>query len=212
MSINMEYVVERVRRYNVQPSDDLLYRIGSHASVLTPEDCSLIDRQQDGHLSPQQRYAVLDWIVGEAKLWVESDLALLIFGRQQLEEWLEISRQAYPDFEFYLVFEAHEGQHTGHHGIDFSVFWLPRPGAPEPDIECDFSWRLSWEWGEMFWTEGSEDYTNHFELNLSCYPDQWSFATPNSFCEEGDRYCVLTDKEASLMSVAEVLEATKAVA
>jgi hypothetical protein len=212
MSVNMEYVIERVRRYNNQPSDDLLYRIGSHASILTPEDCALIDRQQGGSLNPKQRYTVLDWIVGEARLEIQSDLALLIFGRQQLEEWLEISRQAYPDFEFYLVFEAHEGQHSGHQGIDFSLFWMPKPGAPEPDLECDFPWRLSWDWGEMFWNDYPGGFTNDFDFTMSCYPDQWSFATPNSFCVEGDRYCQMTDEEASLMSVAEALEATKVAA
>lgn len=208
MTINMEYIIERVRRYNNQPSDDLLYRIGSHVNVLTPEDCSLIDRQQSGSLNPKQRYAVLDWVVGEAKLWVESDLALLIFGRQQLSEWLSRSRQAYPDFEFYLVFEAHQGQFTGHHGIDYSLFWMPKPGAPEPAPEYDFPWRLSWDWGEMFWNT-FPSFDNDFDFTLDCYPNPSIFTTLNSFCVEGDRYTTPSDEEASLMSVAEVLEATK---
>jgi hypothetical protein len=35
---------------------------------------------------------------------------------------------------FYLVFEAHpEGMLTGHKGIDFTMHWMPQPGAPEPE-------------------------------------------------------------------------------
>ncbi len=37
-SINWEYLIERVRRYNEAPSDDLLYRIGTHVNILTPDD------------------------------------------------------------------------------------------------------------------------------------------------------------------------------
>lgn len=59
MSINREYLEERVRRYNEQPSDDLLYRIGSHINLLTVDDCRLIEGQ-GGCLSPKQRYRVLD--------------------------------------------------------------------------------------------------------------------------------------------------------
>jgi hypothetical protein len=209
MSINWEYVTERVRRYNENPSDDLLIRIGSHVDVLTLDDCDLIQKEQGGYLNPEQRYRVLDWIVGEARLEIEQDLAVLIFGREQLLKWLEQSRQAYPDFEFYLVFEAHQGQYTGHHGIDFTMHWQPRTGAPEPDVEGDFPWKVFWEWGEMFWGNYPGGFTNQFDFNLNCYPDQWSFATPNSLCVEGDRYTMLTDDEASLMSVASVLETTK---
>ncbi len=207
-SIDWNYVEERIRRYNQKPSDDLLCRIGTHVDVLTPEDCDIIQRKQSGKLNPEQRYRVLDWIVGKAGLNVEADLALLIFGRQQLEEWLQISRQAYPDFEFYLVFEAHQGQYTGHHGIDFSMFWMPQPGAPEPDLECDFSWKLFWEYGEMFFGTCMGEYTgrNQFDFALECYPSQQSFARPGWFCEEGDRYTTPCDEEADLMSVAQVLE------
>ncbi len=96
-----EYVIERVRRYNEAPTDDLLYRIGSYANVLSVEDCRAIEQQG---FTPEQRYNVLNWIA-KTGLVIEGDLALLIFGREQLTQWLQISRQAYPNFEFYLCFE-----------------------------------------------------------------------------------------------------------
>jgi hypothetical protein len=61
-SIEWDYVIERVRRYNNEPSDDLLYRMGTHVNALTLEDQDLISRHQDGNLSPEQRYRVLDWL------------------------------------------------------------------------------------------------------------------------------------------------------
>jgi hypothetical protein len=209
-SIIWDYLLERVRRYNEAPSDDLLYRIGTHVDVLTPDDQHYIDHHR-GCLHPEQRYRVFDWLAvqsaaGLLGLEIEGDLALLIFGHDQLTQWLERSRQAYPDFEFYLVFEHHpDGMKTGHTGIDFAMYWMPQPGAPEPDIECDFSWRLCWNHGEMFWGDYPDGFTNQFDFSVDCYPNQQSFATPGSFCEEGDRYTTPSDEEADLMSVAQVL-------
>jgi hypothetical protein len=206
-SIDWNYVAERVRRYNAQPSDDLLYRVGSHADVLTLEDCGRIASQdlQDGDLTSEQRYRVLDWILRNG-FEIEADLALLIFGREQLTQWLERSRQAYPDHEFYLPFEYHPSSYSGwESGINFSMHWTPKPGAPEPDVECDFPWKIYWEAGQMFWANWMPN-GNQFDFLLSCYPNQQSFATPGSFCIEGDRYTTLTDEEKDLMSVAQVLE------
>ena len=45
-SLNWDYLLERVRRYNEKPSDDLLYRIGTHVNILTLEDQDLIERNQ----------------------------------------------------------------------------------------------------------------------------------------------------------------------
>lgn len=204
-SINWNYVEERVRRYNEKPSDDLLYRIGNHTDVLSMEDSDLIQKKQGGYLNPEQRFRVLNWIVTSGQE-IETDLALLIFGRDQLEEWLERSRQAYPDFEFYLCFEYLTQFQSGcSDGICFSMHWHPLPGAPEPSVECDFPWKLYWETGSMFWNDWMPN-GNQFDFGLSCYPNQQSFATPNSFCEEGDRYTTPADEEADLMSVAQVLE------
>ncbi|HAA31082.1 MAG TPA: hypothetical protein DCE56_29475 [Cyanobacteria bacterium UBA8553] len=58
-SINWGYVQERVRRYNENPSDDLLYRIGTHADVLEP------DESIDGQLSLEQRTRILNWIADQ---------------------------------------------------------------------------------------------------------------------------------------------------
>ena len=135
-------------------------------------------------------------------------MALLIFGRKQIEDWLERSRKAYPDFEFYLVFEFHSKTSTGwESGINFSLFWMPKDGAPVPDPECDFPWKLNWDCGDMFWANHpSRHPKNDFDFTLSCYPNQQSFAKPGWFCEEGDYYTTPSDEEASLMSVAEVLK------
>jgi hypothetical protein len=209
-SINWEYLIERVRRYNEAPSDDLLYRIGTHVDVLTPDDQYYIDHHR-GCLHPEQRYRVLNWLAvqsatGLLGLEIEGDLALLIFGHAQLSQWLERSRQAYPDFEFYLMFEFHPSHQSGwESGINFAMHWMPLPGAPEPDVECDFSWKLYWESGAMFWGNYPDNTTNQFDFTLSVYPHQQSFATPGSFCEKGDRYTTPSDEEADLMSVAQVL-------
>ncbi|MBD1903785.1 hypothetical protein NDI44_27060 [Trichocoleus sp. DQ-A3] len=203
-SINWGYVTERVRRYNQKPSDDLLYRIGTHCDVLISEDQDLIQRHQQGSLNPEQRFRVLNWIVCWG-LEIEGDLGLLIFGRNQLQEWLERSQQSYPDFEFYLAFEFLQKEQSGvEAGICFTLHWIPQPGAPEPSVECDFPWKFYWEPGDMFWNDWMSG-GNQFEFCLECYPNQESFASPNSFCEQGDRYTTLTDEEADLMSVAQVL-------
>ncbi|MBD1944858.1 hypothetical protein H6F50_21275 [Coleofasciculus sp. FACHB-712] len=203
-SVNWGYVVERVRRYNQQPSDDLLYRIGTHVDALTPEDQDLIQRHQQGSLNPEQRFRVLNWIVCWG-LEIEHDLALLIFGRNQLQEWLERSQQAYPDFEFFLVFEALLKEQSGlEPGICFTMHWLPKPGAPEPNPECDFPWKAYWEPADMFWQDWFPG-GNQFDFNLNIYPSQESFAVPDSFCEKGDRYTTPTQQEADLMPLAVVL-------
>jgi hypothetical protein len=206
MSISLDYVTERVCRYNRQPSDDLLYRIGDHANILEPGELYIINYERDGLLAPEQRYRILNWILCSG-FQIESDLALLIFGRNQLSEWLEISRRAYPDFEFYLPFEYIEKSKTGWEtGINFSCYWMPKPGAPVPDPEMDFSWRLSWDLGEMFWGNLPNNTKNDFEFTLSVYPNQRSFTKADWICEEGDHYTTPTDEEKDLMSVAEVLK------
>lgn len=206
--IDWDYVEERIRRYNANPSDDLLYRIGTHVNILTPQDSDLIQCQQNVCLNPEQRYRVLDWIVSRYinQFQLKCDLALLIFGREQLTQWLECSRQAYPDFEFYLVFEYMTEFQTGYNdGICFSMYWRPKAGAPQPNFSCDFPWKMYWESGDMFWCEWMTG-GNQFYFNLDCYPNQQSFAVSNGFCEENDYFTTPTEREAKFMSVAQVLE------
>ncbi len=205
-TFNWDYILKQVRRYNEKPSDDLLYRIGTHVNALTLEDQDLIERHQGCCLNPEQRFRVLNWLVCQDEIEIKGDLALLIFGRNQLLQWQEISRQAYPDFEFYLVFEFHPLHESGwESGINYSVFWHPKPNSPMPSSDCDFPWRLFWDSGEMFWGNFPGNTKNDIEFTLSVYPNQSSFATPGWVCEEGDRYCSFTDEEADLMSVAQVL-------
>jgi hypothetical protein len=122
-SIDWGYLNERVRRYNETPTEDLLYRIGTHVDVLSVEDCQSISQQG---FTSEQRYRVLNWLACCTDLLNdEMDLALLIFGRNQLEQWLERSRQAYPNYEFYLVFEYQEKFKSGFEdGINFTMHWL----------------------------------------------------------------------------------------
>jgi len=204
-SIIWDYLIERVRRYNEAPSDDLLYRIGTHINVLTPDDQYYIDHHR-GILHPEQRYLVLNWLVCQDGIEIKGDLALLIFGRDQLTKWLEKSRITYPDFEFYLPFEFHPSHRTGwESGINFSLYWMPKPGAPVPDPECDFPWKLFWDSGEMFWNNLPNGTHNDFDFTLSVYPNQGSFTIPGSLCEQGDYYTTPSDEEKDLMSVAQVL-------
>jgi hypothetical protein len=210
--INWNYVADHLRSYNNLPCDvsinhdDLLYRIGSHVDALTPEDCELINCKQKGYLSAEQRYRVLNWLACLDEIEIKGDLALLIFGREQLTQWLEKSQQAYPDYEFYLVFEFHPQYQSGwESGINFSMHWTPKPGAPEPSVECDFPWKLYWEAGEMFWNDWMPN-GNQFDFALSCYPSQESFATPGAFCVEGDLYTTQRFEEADLMSVSQALQ------
>lgn len=57
--INWTYIEERIRRYNESPSDDLLYRIGTHADVLEP------DESRQGQLNVEQRVRILNWIAAQ---------------------------------------------------------------------------------------------------------------------------------------------------
>ncbi len=205
-SINWEYVLNHVNRYNASPLDGLLYRIGIHVNVLVLEDCS--EYLEKGALKPEQRYRVLNWILCN-NFEVEGDLALLIFGRKQLEEWLERSHQAYPNFEFYLCFEYQEKFKSGwDDGINFTMHWHPQPGAPMPlpETETDFPSRPFWDSGDMFWGEYPGGSTNDFDFTLYCHPNEASFTKPGWFCEEGDWYTMKSEREADLMSVAQVLQ------
>ena len=207
-SINWDYILERLNRYNANPSDDLLYRIGTHSNVLTIEDCSQIDGSLNGALSPEQRYRVLNWILCNS-FEIEGDLALLIFGRKQLEEWLERSHQAYPNFEFYLCFEYQEKFRSGwDDGINFTMHWHPQPGAPMPlpETETDFPSRPFWDDAELFWGDYPGGATNDFDFTLYCHPNEASFTKPGWVCEEGDWYTMKSEREADLMSVAQVLQ------
>lgn len=202
--MDWDYIKERVRRYNENPSDDLLYRIASHAEILGSTELHLISK--NGCLIPEQRYQVLNWIVCNG-FEIKADLALLVFGREQLTQWLEISRQAYPNFDFYLAFEYHERKVTGwESGINYTCFWMPLPGAPMPTTDNDFPWKLYWDSGEMFWGSFPSSTTNDLEFTMSVYPNQQSFTDSNWILEEGDWQCTPSDKEADLMSVAQVLE------
>lgn len=202
---NSDYLQERVRRYNEAPSDDLLYRIGSCMDTFTSDDEKLL-RRTGYSLTPEQRYRVLNQLLCNG-FKIECDLALLIFGRQQLTQWLEISRQAYPNFEFYLAFEYYDRKVTRwESGVYYTCFWMPKPGAPTPTTDNDFPWKLRWELGEMFWSNFPNSTTNDFEFTLSVYPNQWSFTDSNWILEEDDWQCIPTDQEADLMSVAQVLQ------
>jgi hypothetical protein len=205
--MDWNYIVERWKRYIMQPSDDLLYRIGSHADILTLEDCQ-ISESQGGALTPEQRYRVLNWLCCSG-FEFQADLALLIFGKDQLTQWLQISRQAYPHFDFYLVFEYQEKFKSGFDdGVNFTMHWHPQPGAPMPlpETETDFPWRPYWVSGEMFWSDFPGGTTNHVDFNLYCYPDETGFTKPGWICEEGDWYTMVDERDANLMSVAQVLK------
>jgi hypothetical protein len=210
--MNWDYIIKHCTAYTLLPCgvserhNDLLYRIGTHVDVLTPDDCKLIEQQ--GSLSSEQRFRVLDWIVScQNDVEIKGDLALLIFGREQLEQWLLMSRQAYPNFEFYLSFEHLTKFKSGcEDGICFTMHWMPRPGAPQPDVELDFPWKCYWESGEMFWGEYPGGSTNQFDFNLAVYPNQESFTNSRWLCAEGDRYTTPSEEEANLMSVAQVLK------
>ena len=204
--MDWNYITERVQRYNSQPSDDLLYRIASNAEILGSTELYLVDRDQRGQLIPQQRYLILNWLCCNG-FEVEGDLALLIFGRQQLTQWLEISRQVYPNFEFYLCFEYQDGKKTGwESGINCTCFWMPKPGAPVPNTDNDFPWKPYWDTAEHFWITHPSGVTNEFDFTLDCYKSQQSFTDSNWILEEGDWQCTPSDEEADLMSVAQVLE------
>jgi hypothetical protein len=104
-SIEWDYVIERVRRYNNEPSDDLLYRIGTHVNALTLEDQDLSARHQDGNLSPEQRYRVLDWLAVQSAAGFTRTRNRGRFSSPDFRtgpacsQWLERSkRQAYPRF------------------------------------------------------------------------------------------------------------------
>jgi hypothetical protein len=211
--MNWDYITKHLNAYNRLPCntsrvhDDLLYRIGSHVDVLTPQDCQAIDKQR-GWFTSEQRYRVLNWLICQDGIEIEGDLTILIFGCQQLQEWLTESDLAYPDYEFYLAFEYQDEDSSGwKSGINYTLFWMPKPGAPEPDIDNDFSWQSYWESGEMFWGEFPGGFTNQFDFNLDCYPDQGSFTNPSLTCKEGDRYTTPTEEDEDLLSVAQSLEA-----
>lgn len=211
--MDWNYITERVERFNNYECgtslshDALLYRIGTHVDVLTPQETQIIDANNDG-LSPEQRYRVLDWLCCNGFL-ITGDLALLIFGCQQLEQWLDRSRQAYPNFGFYLSFEYQEKFKSGFDsGINFTMHWHPQPGAPMPlpETETDFPWRPFWDSGDMFWGSFPGGTTNQFDFNLYCYPDETGFTRPGWICEEGDWYTMVDERDADLMSVAQVLQ------
>lgn len=203
--INSDYIQERVRRYNEAPSDDLLYQMGSCINTLTSDDERLL-RKREYCLAPEQRYRILNQLLCNG-FEIECDLALLIFGRQQLEHWLERSQQAYPDFEFYLCFEYQHRSKTGwDSGINYAMFWMPKVGAPFVGTDNDFPWTSYWDSGEVFWSKFPGGFTNEFDFTLDCYPDQTTFTDPDWVYDEDDYQVKPSDREANLMSVAQVLE------
>jgi hypothetical protein len=106
-----------------------------------------------------------------------------------------------------LVFEYQDGKKTGwESGINRAMFWAPLPGSPMPATDNDFPWKSSWDSGELFWNDFPGGFTNEFDFTLDCYPDQASFTEPGWVCEEGDRYTTLDERDADLMSVAQVLQ------
>ncbi|HEY9832402.1 MAG TPA: hypothetical protein V6D26_17580, partial [Stenomitos sp.] len=60
--------------------------------------------------------------------------------------------------------------------------------------------------GEMFWGSFPGGTTNQFDFNLYCYPDEAGFTKPGWICEEGDWYTMKDEREANLMSVAQILQ------
>ena len=62
--MNWDYIIKHCTAFNSLPCgvssrhDDLLYRIGSHIDVLTPQDCTLI-AERGGTLTAENRYELL---------------------------------------------------------------------------------------------------------------------------------------------------------
>ncbi|MBD1864539.1 MULTISPECIES: hypothetical protein [Trichocoleus] len=178
------YIEERIDRFNQAKTqrdrDDLLYRIGSHADVLDLEDVRII-RDNDGGLHPEQRFEVLQWMIYSANAEVEGNLVLLIFGQQQLQQWYQQAKAAYPDFEMMLGARTALGTEDY---LELSLHFQPQAGAPQIDPELDFPWKPFWDAGEMFWGHFPENCSNEFEFILHCYPRQASFTIPNSEMED----------------------------
>jgi hypothetical protein len=169
------YVEERIDRFNQAKTqcdrDDLLYRIGTHADALDLDDIRLI-RENDGVLSSEQRFTVLEWMIYSADAEVEGNLVLLIFGERQLREWYQQAKAAYPDFEMMLgVRTALDTEDY----LELSLHFQPQEGAPQIDPELDFPWKPFWDAGEMFWGNFPQNCSNEFEFILSSYRRQASF-------------------------------------
>lgn len=175
--MDWQYINERVKRYNsaktTSDRDDLLYRIGTHADLLNPEEAP------DGNLTAEQRCRVLEWLIYEAKAFIDGNLTLLIFGVPQLKEWQRRSEEAYPDFA--LAIAIRQSDLMPH--LEFSLHFDPLPGAPEVDPETDFPYRPFWDCAEMFWGHFPNNCTNEFDFILDCYPCQASFAVPGSLMQ-----------------------------
>jgi hypothetical protein len=177
------YVEERITRFNQAKTerdrDDLLYRIGSHADVLDLEDIRFI-RENDGILHPEQRFEVLQWMIYSANAAVEGNLVLLIFGQQQLQEWHQRAKAAYPNFEMMLGARTAFGTEDY---LELSLHFQPQAGASQINPELDFQGKSFWDAGEMFWGNFPQNCANEFEFILHCYPRQASFTVPHSQIE-----------------------------
>ena len=125
MKIDYNYIAHCVNSYNRQQSDLSLLVIASHVDLFDGAELTTIHYKQALQLTPLQRYTVLNWLCCN-DFEIKGDLALLIFGRQQLEEWLERSQAAYPHFRFFLAFEYQtQFKSDMEDGINFAMYWEP---------------------------------------------------------------------------------------
>jgi hypothetical protein len=216
MQVDGQYVSKQVKEFNrpnvsQQYKDSALYRIGTHANLFTDkemaeiaeiENTSILPATEqaaiainDGILLPQHRLKVLEWLIYSAGFPIPENLALHIFGYEKLLRWRDEGKRRYPAFELVLCVRPSREY------LELSCHFRPLPEAPEVQTDCDFPWKYFWEGADLFF---DEEYGTHLSLTFECYPEQDSFAVPNSTMP--DWMLELGDEEVDMPTVLELLE------
>lgn len=206
--MDYQYIQNQIDRYNNAQTqgqrDDCLYRIGTHANILELDEQSEIDAA-GGVMPAKYRLKILQALYCDLEQEVdESDNLLLhIFGRDQLQQWYEDSKQRYPHFELCFGLRPSEDCTC----FEMTCYFQPLQGAPATDPGCDFPWQPFWDCAEMFWftTDVSEDGIG---LCFACYPDEASFRLPGQRMQDWQLEVPDDDDLTAVSDLLEVDEAT----
>lgn len=152
---------------NYKIESNLLCQLGRELKVLSERE---IQAAAPNGLTPQQRCQVIEAALVMARAeFSKKNLLVLVFGYDQLSEWLKRSRQAYPDFDLAM------GVRLSDDTLEICTFWHPRRGGPAVSTETDFLWKPTWDLWEHFW--GGLNGVNQVEDMLAHYSSQRKFTT-----------------------------------
>ncbi|NEO07398.1 hypothetical protein [Moorena sp. SIO3I8] len=170
----MNLLLECAENYELTRDDYYLGCCAIQIGLYYPDQLDLAIAKMDA----LQRIEIIDSLANEHDIFLDGDMTLLILDKEELSTLVERSRQAYPNYEMYLLFDYEKVD--GEWLISSALYWKPLIGAPIFLDDSDFPTQAYWD--------DASNFIDDFEMTLRCYPNEESFSSGQHFEHEEEIY------------------------